>query len=116
MIRKREIEEVVRSFADLCVACRRSDSDRAIDCQQLQGEAKRSYRGFVTVHCSSFSFVWKGRYFILVSVYCVLLRFIKFMSRCCGDCAFSASFVRECTDVTGAPNVNFRKISVGKTI
>ena len=67
-------------------------------------------------HCSSFCFVWKGRYFILVSVYCVLLRFIKFMSRCCGDCAFSASFVRECTDVTGAPNVNFRKISVGKTI
>ena len=49
MIRKREIEEVVRSFADLCVACRRSDSDRAIDCQQLQGEAKRSYLGFVTV-------------------------------------------------------------------
>ena len=33
-------------------------------------------------------------------MYCVLLRFIKFMSRCCGDCAFSASFVRECTDVS----------------
>ena len=85
-------------------------------------EAKRRYRGFVTFVISIIIIVLLlvlfGRVdiFILVSVYCVLLRFIKFMSRCCGDCAFSASFVRECTDVTGAPNVNFRKISVGKTI
>ena len=57
--------------------------------------------------------------FILVSVYCVLLRFIKFMSRCSGsigDCAFSASFVRESPGVTGVPNVNFLKISVRETI
>ena len=33
-------------------------------------------------------------------LYCVLLHFIKVMLRCCGDCAFSASFVRECTDVS----------------
>ena len=33
-------------------------------------------------------------------LHCVLLLFIKFMLRCCGDCAFSASFVRECTDVS----------------
>ena len=67
-------------------------------------------------HCSSFSFVWKARYFILVSVYYVLLRFIKFMSRCCGSIGDSASFVKESTGVTGAPNVNFQKISVRKTI
>ena len=30
----------------------------------------------------------------------MLLLFIKFTLRCCGDCAFSASFVRECTDVS----------------
>ena len=87
MIRKREIEEVVRSFADLCVACRRSDSDRAIDCQQLQGEAKRSYLGFVTVHCSSFSFVWKGRCFYTcscIACYCFSCNnLLKLMLRCC---------------------------------
>ena len=33
-------------------------------------------------------------------LYCVLLLFIKFMLRCRGDCAFSASFGRECTDVS----------------
>ena len=32
--------------------------------------------------------------------YCVLLLFIKLTLRCCGDCAFSASFIRECTDVS----------------
>ena len=37
--------------------------------------------------------------FILV-LHCVLLLFIKVMLRCCGDYAFSASFVRECTDVS----------------
>ena len=43
MIRKRKIEEKVRSFA-----LRVDEAIRkAIDCQQ--GEAKRSYRGFVTV-------------------------------------------------------------------
>ena len=43
MIRKRKIEEVVRSFA------LRVDEtiQKSINCQQ--GEAKRSYRGFVTV-------------------------------------------------------------------
>ena len=30
----------------------------------------------------------------------MLLLFIKFMLRCCGDSAFSASFVSECTDVS----------------
>ena len=38
--------------------------------------------------------------FSYLFLYCVLLLFIKFMLRCCGDCAFSASFVRECTDVS----------------
>ena len=31
---------------------------------------------------------------------CVLLLFIKFTLRCCGDCAFSAMFLRECTSVS----------------
>ena len=38
--------------------------------------------------------------FLYLFLYCVLLLFIKVMLRCCGDCAFSASFVVECTDVT----------------
>ena len=38
--------------------------------------------------------------FLYLFLYCVLLLFIKLMLRCCGDCAFSASFVRECTDVS----------------
>ena len=38
--------------------------------------------------------------FLYLFLYCVLLLFIKFMLRCCGDCAFSASIVRECTDVS----------------
>ena len=38
--------------------------------------------------------------FLHLFLYCVLLLFIKFMLRCCGDCAFSASFVRKCTDVS----------------
>ena len=38
--------------------------------------------------------------FLYLFLYCVLLLFITFMLRCCGDCAFSASFVRECTDVS----------------
>ena len=48
------------------MACRRSDSDGAIDCQQ--GEAKRGYRGFVTVHCSSFSFFLEEWVFLYLSV------------------------------------------------
>ena len=35
--------------------------------------------------------------FLYLFLYCVLLLFIKFTLRCC---AFSASFVRECTDVS----------------
>ena len=38
--------------------------------------------------------------FLYLNLCCVLLLFIKFMLRCCGDCAFSASFVRACTDVS----------------
>ena len=38
--------------------------------------------------------------FLYLFLYCVLSLFIKFMLRCCGDCSFSASFVRECTDVS----------------
>ena len=38
--------------------------------------------------------------FLYLFWYFVLLLFIKFMLRCCGDCAFSASFLRECTDVS----------------
>ena len=33
-------------------------------------------------------------------LYCLLLLFIKFMLRWCEDCAFSGSFVSECTDVS----------------
>ena len=46
MIRKRKIEEKVRSVRSF--ALREDEAIRkAIDCQQ--GEAKRSYHGFVTV-------------------------------------------------------------------
>ena len=38
--------------------------------------------------------------FLYFFLYRVLSLFIKFMLRCCGDCSFSASFVRECTDVS----------------
>ena len=38
--------------------------------------------------------------FLYLFWYFVSLLFIKFMLRCCGDCAFSASFLRECTDVS----------------
>ena len=38
--------------------------------------------------------------FLYLFLCCVLLLFIKFILRCCGDCAFSTSFVRECTDVS----------------
>ena len=38
--------------------------------------------------------------FLYLFLYCVLFLFIKVMLRCCGDCAFSASFARECTDVS----------------
>ena len=40
--------------------------------------------------------------FLYLFLCCVLLLFLKFILRCCGDCAFSASFVRECTDVSHA--------------
>ena len=60
---KEEDRGKVRSFA------LREDEAiwKAIHCQQ--GEAKRSYHGFVTrcdkhhYYCSSFSFVWKSRCF-----------------------------------------------------
>ena len=64
VIRKRKIEEKVRSFA------LREDEAvwKVIDCQQ--GEAKRSYRGFVTVVISIIIivlllvfFFWKCRCF-----------------------------------------------------
>ena len=38
--------------------------------------------------------------FLCLFLCCVLLLFIKVMLRCCGDYAFSASFVRERTDVS----------------
>ena len=38
--------------------------------------------------------------FLYLFLHCVLLHFIKVMLQCSGDCAFSASFVRECTDVS----------------
>ena len=38
--------------------------------------------------------------FLYLFLYCLLLLFIKFMLRCCEDCAFSGSFVSECTDVS----------------
>ena len=96
MIRKRKIEEKVRSFA-----LRVDEAIRkAIDCQQ--GEAKRSYRGFVTVVTSIIIIVLLLVLFGRVDVFTLvfILLFIKVMLRCCGDCAFSASFVRECTDVS----------------
>ena len=98
LIRKRKSEEKVRSFGlHLNEAIR-----KAIDYQQ--GEAKRSHRGFLTVLISIIIIVLLlvlfGREGVLyLFLYCVLLLFIKFMLRCCGDCGFSASFLRECTDV-----------------
>ena len=38
--------------------------------------------------------------FLYMFLYCVLLLFTKSLLPCCGDCAFSASFVRKCTDVS----------------
>ena len=60
-------------------------------------------------HCSSFSFLWKSRCFY--TCYCILgycfscnnlcYDFVQFMNYPpCGDWAFSASFVRKCTDVS----------------
>ena len=45
--------------------------------------------------------------FLYLFLYCVLLLFIKFMLRCCGDCAISTRFIRVCTDVShvGVENV-----------
>ena len=72
VIRKRKIEEKVRSFA-----LREDEAIRkAIDCQQ--GEAKRSYRGFVTVVISIIIIVLLLELFgtvgvfILVFVLCVI--------------------------------------------
>ena len=96
MIRKRKIEEKVRSFA-----FREDEAIRkAIDCQQ--GEAPRSYHGFVTVVIKIIIIVLLLVLFGRVDVFTLvfILLFIKVMLRCCGDCAFSASFVRECTDVS----------------
>ena len=57
--------------------------------------------------------------FLYLFLHCVLLLFIKFMLRCCGDCAFSASFVRECTDVShvagGELTVRKESIAVEET-
>ena len=38
--------------------------------------------------------------FLYLFLHSVLLLSIKVMLRCCGDHAFSASFARECTDVS----------------
>ena len=104
---KRKIGEVVRSF-ELRVD---ETIRKAIDCQQA--EAKRSYRGFVTVVKSIIIIILLvvlfGRVsvFILVFVLCycfhvIILHesYVKFMFRCCimnhprcGDFAFSASFL-----------------------
>ena len=87
---------------------------KAIDCQQA--EAKRNYRGFVTVVIGIIIVVLLLVLFGRVGVYtcfCIACycfscnNCLKFMLRCCimnhprcGDCAFSASFVKECTDVS----------------
>ena len=96
-------EEEVRSIA-LRV-------DEAMDCQQ--GEAKHSYRGFVTVVTGIIIIVLLLALFRRVGVYILVfvLRVIVFhviiyvAMLCmnypqCRDCAFSASFVRECTYVS----------------
>ena len=99
VIPKRKIEKKVRSFA------LREDEAiwKAIDCQQ--GEGKRSYRGFVTVVISIIIIVLHlvlfGRVvvFILVFVLCVIAfhkGYVAMLWRWC----ISASFVRECTDVS----------------
>ena len=78
---------------------------KVIDSQQ--GEAKRRYRGFITIVINIIIIVLLlvlfGRVdiFILVFVLCVIsFHKLKIMLRCCGDYAFSASFVRACTDVS----------------
>ena len=93
VIRKRKIEEKVRSFA-----LRVDEAIRkAIDCQQ--GEAKRSYCGFATVLISIIIIFLLVGVFILVFVLRVIAfhkAYVAMLWRCC---AFSASFVGECTDV-----------------
>ena len=84
---------------------------KAIDCQEE--EAKRNYRGFVTVVISIIIIVLLLVLCGRVGVYtcfciaCYCNNCLKFMLRCCimshprcVDCAFSASFVKECADVS----------------
>ena len=83
---------------------------RAIGCQQ--GEAKRSYLGFVTVVISIIIIVLLLVLFGRVGVFMLnfVLRVIAFHKAYvamlymnyprCGDCAFSTSFLRECADVS----------------
>ena len=76
---KRKIEEVVRSFA-----LRVDETIRkAIDCQQ--GEAKRSYRGFVTIVINFIIIVFLLVLFGRVSVFILVfvLHALKFLLRCC---------------------------------
>ena len=106
VIRKRKIETEVRSFAFSVDEAIR----KALDCQQ--GEAKLSYRGFVTVVIGIIIIVLLLVLFGRVGVFMLnfVLRVIAFhkayvamlymkYSRC-GDCAFPTSFVTECTDVS----------------
>ena len=108
MIRKRKIEEKVRSFA------LREDEEiqKATNCQQ--GEAKRSRRGSVTVHCSSFSFVWKGRYFYTCfSVLCVIAFHKVYVAMLWIDrrlCIFSKFCKGECWCYRGTQRKFFENI------
>ena len=95
----------------VCVACRRKDWESY---RLSTGRSKTQlpwFRNRCDRHhylCSSFSFVWKSRCLYLFFVFFFSCNnCLKFMLRCCimthprcGDCAFSASFVKECTDVS----------------
>ena len=106
-------EEVRGSGTVVCVARRRNDSES----HRLSTERSKTQLPWFRnscdkhhYHCSSFSFVWKSRCLYLFCIVCYCFswnNFLKFMLRCCimnhprcGDCAFSASFVKECTDVS----------------
>ena len=95
----------------VCVACRRSD----LESDRLSTRRNKTQLPWFCngddYHCSSFSFVWKNSFFytcFCIECHCFSCNnLLKLMLRRCiwiilgvEMCAFSASFVKECTDVS----------------
>ena len=106
---KSDSKELVRSFALLVDEA----FWKAIDCQQGEANTQLAWfcNGCDDYHCSSFSFVWKSRCFytcFCIECHCFSCNnLLKLLLRRCiwiilgvEICAFSASFVKECTDVS----------------